>query len=80
VKKYLVVLIPFLVTALLSLYFAISDPNLNAAYGRDYIYDYLSQAWLAIGLIVSALVFFVLLIFDIFAFVERAAKKRALKR
>ena len=79
-KKYFVVLIPFLVTAPLSFFFANSDPNLDAAYGRDWIYDYLSQAWLAIGLIVSALAFFVLLIFDIFAFLERVAKNRALRR
>lgn len=79
-KKYLCVLVPFLICASLALFFAVTDPNPEAVYGRDWIYDYLSQSWLAIGIVLGGLTLVILLIHDIFEFWERAARKRDLKK
>ena len=79
-KKYCWVLVPFLFCTSLALFFAFTDPNLDAAYGRDWIYDHLSGSWLAIGIVLSGLTVIILLIYDIFEFWERATKKRSLRR
>ncbi|MCZ6625852.1 MAG: hypothetical protein O7B35_16745 [Deltaproteobacteria bacterium] len=79
-KKYLWVSLPFFVCTSLALFFAFTDSNPNAAYGKEWIYNYLSGSWLGIGIIVSALTLLILLIYDTFEFLERAAKKRRLKK
>jgi hypothetical protein len=65
---------------MLALFFAFTEPNPDAPYGRDWIYDYLSGAWLGIGIIVSGLTLLILLIYDIFELWERAAMKRRLRK
>jgi hypothetical protein len=79
-KKYYWVPVPFLICTSLTFFFAFTDPNLDTAYGRDWIYDYLSGSWLGIGIILSGLTLIILLIYDIFEFWERATKKRSLRR
>ena len=79
-KKYCWVPVPFLICTSLALFFAFSDPKPDAAYGRDWIYDYLSGSWLGIGIVLSALTLIILLIYDIFEFWGRASRKRSLRR
>ncbi len=79
-KKYLWVLVPFFVCTLLAFFFAFTDPKPNAAYGREGIYNYLSGSWLGIGIILSGLTLFILLIYDTFEYWERVQKKRKLRK
>jgi len=79
-KKYFWVLVPFLICTSLALFFAFTDPNPDAAYGREWIYDYLSGSWLGIGVILSGLTLSILFIYDIFDFWERASKRRSLRK
>jgi hypothetical protein len=73
-KKYSLVLVPFLFSTCVSHFFATTEPNPDAPYGRDWVFDYLSQAWFAIGLTLSALVLSISAIHDIFEFCARIAK------
>ncbi len=82
VKKYLASLIPFVICTGLSLIFALKEPknypDSSYPYRTKECLDCLSQNWFFIGIVLSVVFFCIILIEDVFGYVERLREEKRL--
>ena len=79
-KKYLSVLVPFVFCSGLALFFAFSEPNPDAVFGDRPTYDWLSNLWFLIGIVISTMTLLALLIDDVFSYWDHSREMRRLRR
>jgi hypothetical protein len=80
VKKYLVVLIPFVACSIFAYIYGLMEPaeypHPTYPYRTPEIMDYLSNTWFVIGLVLSVLLFLLLIIEDVFSLISKKLDKR----
>jgi hypothetical protein len=83
-RKYLVSLIPFVVCTGLSVTYSLLDPknypDPSYPFKTKEVLDYLSQGWLLIGIVLSGVFFSIILIDDVFRYLEGLYDQRRLRK
>ncbi|HTY23967.1 MAG TPA: hypothetical protein VMC85_12595 [Desulfomonilaceae bacterium] len=83
-RKYLASLIPLIICVGLSLILSLKEPknfpDPSYPYKTKEYLDYLSQGWVLIGIILSVVFFCVILIEDVFRYLERIGEEKRISK
>jgi hypothetical protein len=83
-RRYLASLIPFIICSGLSLILSVKEPRnypdpVYPYRTKEYL-DYLSQGWWLIGIVLSCVFFCIIVIEDVFGYIERLRDQRRLAK
>jgi hypothetical protein len=83
-RKYLASLVPLIICTGLSIIFSLQEPknfpDPSYPYRTKEALDYLSSGWWLIGIVLSGVLFCIILIEDVFRYLERLYDERRLRK
>jgi hypothetical protein len=82
-KKYLLTPLPLIICTIISFFYANKEPHdyphPSYPYSTEAVLSYLSSRWFIIGIVLSVIFLCILLIEDLFDYIEKKKEQRFLK-